>query len=387
MTAVETFFDPASSKGHTVLLEVFMRLSPALAVAATAAVVSGSAAAQKPKKITVSPQATDTTIAVGPNAQVHVRTFKGAAPGFTLTTDDSAWANRATLGMTLRTTGSKRDTLGLFVESVIPNGPAEKAGIVEGDRIAYIGDTDLRVAASDLEDTYVANVSLHRLRRQVTKLAPGAKAELRVYKDGRMRTVTVTAEKASAVFKGRPFQFHFGAVPRLGAMGPATAMLPSDGGNVHFEVMGDGDAPDDAVGAVEMAPELEIMDDDHPDDDRPDVHIEVSPELNDQIHGEIQGMIKQLEAATDAQAKALRAELLTRQDQARKMFVQIKDQTDQANVVVRRSLPIMQAKLRQANEALMNAKLRMLSTDGPQLFEFRGGVSVDDDVQDNRLAF
>jgi hypothetical protein len=46
---------------------------------------------------------------------------------------DSAMAKRAALGIELRSTGTKRDTLGVFVEAVTPKGPAELAGIVEGD--------------------------------------------------------------------------------------------------------------------------------------------------------------------------------------------------------------------------------------------------------------
>ena len=41
---------------------------------------------------------------------------------------DSVLANRAALGLEVRTTGSKRDTLGVFVEAVTPKGPAEKIG-------------------------------------------------------------------------------------------------------------------------------------------------------------------------------------------------------------------------------------------------------------------
>ena len=44
--------------------------------------------------------------------------------------------NRAALGIELRPTGTRRDTLGVFVAAVTPRGPAETAGIIEGDRIA-----------------------------------------------------------------------------------------------------------------------------------------------------------------------------------------------------------------------------------------------------------
>ena len=49
---------------------------------------------------------------------------------------------RATLGLRIGTTGSSRDTLGVFVMSVVDSGPAAKAGIVEGSRIASINGVD-----------------------------------------------------------------------------------------------------------------------------------------------------------------------------------------------------------------------------------------------------
>src|SRR5579862_1338700 len=51
--------------------------------------------------------------------------------------------DRAALGVSLSSTGSKRDTLGVFVSGVTEDGPADKAGIVEGDRIAGINGVDL----------------------------------------------------------------------------------------------------------------------------------------------------------------------------------------------------------------------------------------------------
>lgn len=173
-------------------------------------------------------QTTDTTFSVGPNASVHIVTTTGDAahPVIFHVLADSTLANRASLGMVLRITGSKRDTLGLFVESVVPNGPAEKAGIIEGDRIAAINDTDLRVAASDLGDSYIENVSLHRLSRQVTKLTPGAKTQLRVYADGHYKTITVTAEKRSTVLKNHPLQMHWGQTQTLDNSGPELAFIP-----------------------------------------------------------------------------------------------------------------------------------------------------------------
>ncbi len=115
--------------------------------------------------------------------------------------DDSTWRKQATLGMSLSATGSKRDTLGIFVSRVVPNGPAERAGIVEGDRIAAINDVDLRLSAGDAEDAYTAGVPAHRLSRTVSKLKAGNTVSLRVYSNGRYRNATVTAATMSDVYK------------------------------------------------------------------------------------------------------------------------------------------------------------------------------------------
>lgn len=116
---------------------------------------------------------------------------------------DSVFANRAALGLEVRSTGNKRDTLGVFVEGVTSKGPAEAAGIVEGDRIASINGIDLRTAAADADDEFDSGIGARRLSREVQKLAPGARVSLRVYSGGRFREVQVTAGKASDLMRLR----------------------------------------------------------------------------------------------------------------------------------------------------------------------------------------
>ncbi len=142
---------------------------------------------------------------------------------------DSAMAKRAALGLELRATGTRRDTLGVFVEAVTPKGPAETAGIVEGDRIAAINGVDLRTTAADVEDSYTNGLAAHRLTREVQKLTPGSRVALRVYSGGRFRDVQVTAGRASEVMRlGGHFNFRVpGPDGMMQFRGPGREMMGS----------------------------------------------------------------------------------------------------------------------------------------------------------------
>jgi hypothetical protein len=146
---------------------------------------------------------------------------------------DSAMSKRAALGLELRSTGTRRDTLGVFVESVTPKGPAEAAGIVEGDRISAINGVDLRTSSADVEDAYTNGLAAHRLTREVQKLTPGSRATLRIYSGGRFRDVQVVAGKASDV---------------LGFRGAFQMRVPGPGG-MNFE----------GPGGATFGPELQMM--------------------------------------------------------------------------------------------------------------------------------
>lgn len=115
--------------------------------------------------------------------------------------------DRAVFGFTVGSTGSPRDTLGVFVSAVTTGGPADKAGIVEGDRIAAINGVSLRVAREDAEDRAVGTAKATRLRREIAKLKAGESAELTVITAGRSRTVRVTSMKASEL-PGGGFSFY-----------------------------------------------------------------------------------------------------------------------------------------------------------------------------------
>jgi serine protease Do len=118
-------------------------------------------------------------------------------------------ADRAVLGVSVASTGSPRDTLGVFVQSVVTGGPAEKAGVIEGDRIAAVNGVSLRVSREDAEDGSVGAARAERLTRELAKLTAGDAVELTVITAGRSRTVRVTTIKASELPEGERSTFMF----------------------------------------------------------------------------------------------------------------------------------------------------------------------------------
>jgi serine protease Do len=105
-------------------------------------------------------------------------------------------ADRASLGVGLAGSGSARDTLGVFVTSIAADGPADKAGIEEGDRIVAINGVDLRVPREDAGDWAASNARVRRLSRELEKVKPGDEVELRVLRAGQGRTVKVKTASA-----------------------------------------------------------------------------------------------------------------------------------------------------------------------------------------------
>jgi S1-C subfamily serine protease len=105
--------------------------------------------------------------------------------------------DRLVIGVTTSPSGTARDTMGVFVSAVTEEGPAAKAGIVEGDRIAAINGVSLRVAREDAGDDQVAMAKADRLRDELAKVEAGQAVELTVVSGGRSRSVRVTPVKAS----------------------------------------------------------------------------------------------------------------------------------------------------------------------------------------------
>ena len=110
---------------------------------------------------------------------------------------------RPVLGMSLSATGSRRDTLGMLVVRVTTNGPAEKAGIIEGDRISAINGVSLRVAAEDAGDSYMSSARMNRYRRELAKVSVGEDVELRVLSSGQSKTVRIKPVRAADLPRDR----------------------------------------------------------------------------------------------------------------------------------------------------------------------------------------
>jgi predicted metalloprotease with PDZ domain len=124
----------------------------------------------------------------------------GGQPGRTYAYSMESDDNRAVIGVTT-STGSSRDTLGVLVTSVTPNGPAEKAGLEEGNRIAAINGVNLKLAAVDVGDWDMASAMTRRLTRELGKVKAGDEVELRVYSSGQTRSVRLRTVAADSLYR------------------------------------------------------------------------------------------------------------------------------------------------------------------------------------------
>jgi S1-C subfamily serine protease len=134
------------------------------------------------------------------NGQTKAVKVKTIAPEdlYEVTTPARRDAERPTLGLRLATTGSARDSIGVFVIGVDEAGPAAKAGIEEGSRIASINGVDVRGKNTEDDEFRVfRSTNINRFERELNKLKPGDDATLRVYFNGQVRSVTVKVARAS----------------------------------------------------------------------------------------------------------------------------------------------------------------------------------------------
>jgi len=162
-----------------------MRPTHLLALAAVAAATAAPARAQGTRK----------------SESGRPETAPPPGPGRTFYGTSGDEAPRAAIGLSTTATGTARDTLGLLITLVTRGGPAEKAGLEEGNRIAAINGVSLRANAADVEDFESAGTLPRRLVRELSKVKPGDAVELRVYRDGHTQPVTVRTVSSDSLFR------------------------------------------------------------------------------------------------------------------------------------------------------------------------------------------
>lgn len=102
---------------------------------------------------------------------------------------------RRVVGVGFSQRGSMRDTAGLLIISVTSGGAAEKAGLVEGDRVVGIDGVDLRVPAADAGTAEGVEARVSRFRRALDAARDSQPVRLDVISEGRRRTVSVVPSR------------------------------------------------------------------------------------------------------------------------------------------------------------------------------------------------
>jgi S1-C subfamily serine protease len=141
-----------------------------------------------------------TTASAQSRVSVETRSRAATAPTANRVWNIDEPAHRAALGVSTEYTGTLRDTLGLLVSSITKGSPAEKAGLEEGNRIAAINTVSLRINAADIDDGEMTSAIQRRLSRELGKSKPGDEIELKVYSDGRSRTVKIKTADSDELF-------------------------------------------------------------------------------------------------------------------------------------------------------------------------------------------
>lgn len=143
---------------------------------------------------TLSTAALCSLILVPCSAQAQLRRFPSdqGTPRRASTGDADNGADvRNLLGMTLGSSGTDRDTLGLLVTQVMRDGPADRQGIDEGNRLAEIDGVSLRTDPADVGRQSATDAIMRRLSRTLHGLQSGEQATLRVFGAGKYRNVSV----------------------------------------------------------------------------------------------------------------------------------------------------------------------------------------------------
>jgi PDZ domain len=142
------------------------------------------------------------------------------------------------LGMSISVSGTDRDTLGLLISNVTRGGPADQAGVDEGNRLAAINGVSTRIDRESVGQRDASDGVFRRVARELGALRNGDDVTLKLFGGGRFRTVTlhpvVPASLSSAGTRPAPAR-------ASGASSVPAASVPDDDAPpVSLAVVADG---------------------------------------------------------------------------------------------------------------------------------------------------
>ena len=132
------------------------------------------------------------------DGRTQTRQVTLAESPFARTFTTSNQSARRVLGVGFAQRGTLRDTAGLLITSLTDGGAAEKAGLMEGDRVVSIDGIDLRVPAADAGSPEGVEARISRLRRALDAARDSQPVRLEVLSEGRRRTLSVTPKQETA---------------------------------------------------------------------------------------------------------------------------------------------------------------------------------------------
>ncbi|HEV8125716.1 MAG TPA: PDZ domain-containing protein [Gemmatimonadales bacterium] len=145
-------------------------------------------------------------------------------------------SNRARLGVTLTLKGDPdTDKYGAKIQDVLPDGPAEKAGLKPGDIITRFNGTSLANASASEDEQSGPGRKLIELAQA---LDPGDSVKIDYRRDGQARSTTVVAaEVEPTMFSGNFGPQEFKVMPRFEGPegGDFEMMTPGQGMSFFFD--------------------------------------------------------------------------------------------------------------------------------------------------------
>ena len=131
------------------------------------------------------------TVALPIHAQGSAPDGADASPRASARVGDGQPDLGALLGMNVSASGTDRDTLGLLISNIARGGPADQAGVDEGNRLAAINGVSTRIDGESVGQRDATDGVFKRLARELSALRSGDDVTLKLFGAGRFRTVTL----------------------------------------------------------------------------------------------------------------------------------------------------------------------------------------------------